>query len=324
MDARVPETFTALTGSFGFAAVFVNVLMEQLGLPVPATPLLLVAGAAAAPDIYRAVEVFIVATSTCVLTDVGWFLAGRRYGNRVMRLLCRISLSPDSCVGDTHRRFEHWGGKALVIAKFVPGLTVIAVPLAGAHHMRWPRFLALSALGSTLWIAAPLVLGALAAPQISALLVRLGQFGSRTVMLLAALLTAYILFKWWQRRRLYAQLRMARIEPTELQTLLKRQPAPTVLDVRSRSARALDPRSIPNAVQVPLEEVATRLAALTPEVEVIVYCTCPNEASAARVAKLLIRHGIVCVRPLRGGLDAWIAAGYAVSAIAPSEAAAGG
>jgi membrane protein DedA with SNARE-associated domain/rhodanese-related sulfurtransferase len=317
MYTRMPVAFAALSGSSGLAAVFLNVLLEQLGLPVPATPLLLVAGAAAATDMHRAAAVFIVATATCVLTDVGWFLAGRRYGNRVMQLLCRISLSPDTCVGDTHRRFDRWGTKTLVIAKFVPGLTVIAVPLAGAHRMRWARFLALSVLGSALWIMAPLVLGAVAAPQISILLVRLGQFGGRALMLIAVLLAVYVLCKWWRRHRLYTQLRMARVEPEELHALLQRQPAPMLLDARTRSARALDPRSIPNAVQLPAEEVARQTAGLALEAEVIVYCTCPNEASSARMAKLLILHGVARVRPLRGGLDAWIAAGYPVRPLAP-------
>jgi membrane protein DedA with SNARE-associated domain len=204
MQIHLANSLAALTGPWGLAVVFANVLMEQVGFPVPSTPLLIVAGAMSAKHLHWVLKVFLLATATCVLTDIGWFLAGRRYGNRVMRLLCRISLSPDSCMSDTHQRFERWGVKALVIAKFLPGLTVIAVPLAGAQRMPWTQFLSLSAVGSAFWIAAPLLLGALAAPQISALLLRIGQYGGRLVTVAALLLVAYILLKWWQRHRFRA------------------------------------------------------------------------------------------------------------------------
>jgi membrane protein DedA with SNARE-associated domain/rhodanese-related sulfurtransferase len=313
-----------ITEPWGIAVIFGNVLVEQLGLPLPAIPILLVAGSMVVPAHVRwGIEVFVAATLACVCTDSGWFIAGRLYGNRLMRLLCRVSLSPDSCVSQTHQRFERWGVKALVVAKFVPGLTVIAVPLAGAQGMHWALFLGLTAVSSALWIAVPLLVGVLAAPQITSLLAFLDKVSGRALAVALALLASYILLKLWQRHRFRAQLRMARVEPSELHTLLQRQPPPpppVVLDVRSSSARALDPRTIPTAVYVPLDQVQARLASFAHTKEVIVYCSCPNEASAARVAKLLMEHGVKRVRPLRGGLDLWCAAGYPVTSIAPAAA----
>jgi rhodanese-related sulfurtransferase len=184
--------------------------------------------------------------------------------------------------------------------------------------MASPVFLGMSFLGSLLWVLVFMALGALAAPQIMALLPHLAALGARAAAAIALLLALYIVVKWVERRRLYAALRMARIEVSQLHSMLHGVPPPTILDVRSTSARTLDPRAIPGALHVPPEDVATRLASIKPDAEVIVYCTCPNEATAARVAQLLIRHGVVRVRPLLGGLDAWVAAGYPVADTLPA------
>ena len=306
------QATTAMTSGLGLALIVTNVLVDQLGLPVPAGPTLVVAGALAASHVGWGLGLFAGATAACVLADLGWYVAGRRYGNRVMRLLCRVSLSPDSCVSETQLRFERWGGKALVVAKFVPGLSIIAPPLAGALRMPWPRFLVLSTLGAALWVAAYLIVGALLEPQINRLLPHVAEYGARALVWAGVLLAGYIAFKWWERRRFYAMLRMARISVDDLYQLMDVAGAPVVLDVRSHSARELDPRWIPNALHVPPDELGRHVEALSRDREIIVYCNCPNEASAAKVAKLLLAHGFTRVRPLHGGLDAWIAAGYPV------------
>ncbi len=312
MSATTLLSIHSLTGPAGLSLITANVLADQLGLPVPAAPTLLIAGALAVNHPEWGAELFVLATAACVVPDLLWYAAGRVYGNRVMRLLCRVSLSPDSCVSDTQSRFERWGGKALVIAKFVPGLAVIAPPLAGALRMGWMPFLVQSAAGAALWVAACLLGGALFAPQITRLLPYAAQYGGRAIAGLAVLLAAYVAYKWWERRRFYAALRMARIGVSELYALMEARRAPVVLDVRSHSARKLEPRSIPDAIHVPPDEVGARISHLPREREIVVYCTCPNEATAARVAKMLMSHGFNQVRPLHGGLDAWVEAGYPV------------
>jgi membrane protein DedA with SNARE-associated domain/rhodanese-related sulfurtransferase len=315
MEQRLIASF----GDFGLLVVIGSVLLDQIGLPFPALPVLILAGALAAHSDAMMLQLFLGAILGCLIADLGWFLAGRRYGTRVMRLLCRISISPDSCVSETQLRFERWGSPALLLAKFIPGLSLIAPPLAGATRMGVGEFLLFSELGSALWAGAGLGVGRLFKPQIDRMLPQLQRIGSGLGLLLLAALLAYIGVKWLQRRRFYAQLRMARISVAELYELIGAGAAPMILDVRSSTAHALDPRIIPGAQRISLSEIGRQLEQLPRDREIVLYCTCPNEASAAQVAKVLLNHGFRHVRPLQGGLDAWIAAGY--SAAAPASPA---
>ena len=302
---------------FSLGVIFLNILFEQLGLPVPAVPTLIVAGALVADGRLPANGVALLALSACLIGDTTWYLAGRAYGSRVMKLLCRISLTPDICVSQTQASFERWGAKALIIAKFIPGLSMIAPPLAGATHMRYLRFAAFSLLGSSIWVGAALLAGALLRPQIVALLPRLAGIGGAVGVILLLLLAAYIGFKWWERRRFYTALEMARISVDELYAQIESGSEPVIVDVRSPTAQALQSQRIPGALLVPLHEVPRHVGALPRDRDIILYCTCPNEASAAQAARVLMSHGFRRVRPLHGGLDAWIAAGYAVEAVLP-------
>ena len=300
--------------------VFLNVLLEQLGLPVPAIPTLVVAGALAANGKLPGFAVGAVAVAASLIGDSSWYLAGRAYGVRVMKLLCRISLTPDTCVSQTQASFERWGPRALVIAKFVPGLSMIAPPLAGATRMGFVRFIVFSGVGACLWVVAALLAGWLLRAQIANLLPRLAGIGGTVVVIVLVLLASYIAFKWWERRRFYALLDMARINVDELYERMQAEPVPVVVDVRSSTAHELERRRIPGALHMPVHEVEQHVRSLPRDREIILYCTCPNEASAAQAARVLVRNGFRRVRPLRGGLDAWIAAGYAVEEVAaPAE-----
>ena len=307
----------------GLAVVFINVLVEQMGLPVPAVPTLIVAGSLAAGGHPTFGELFLSSIVACLLADCGWYLIGRRYGIRVLKTLCRISLEPDSCVSQTQSRFERWGVNSIVFAKFIPGLSIIAPPLAGAMRLGWPRFLLLSTAGAALWAGIALGAGMLFETQVAGLLGKLSEIGGAAGALILAALAAYIAYKWWDRAQFYESLRMARITVDELYDLIQAGADPVVVDVRSATALALEPQSIPGAVHVPIENVAAAVEKLPRDREIIVYCTCPSEASAARVARVLMNHGFKRVRPLHGGLDAWIAAGYDLGAIAGAVAPTG-
>jgi membrane protein DedA with SNARE-associated domain/rhodanese-related sulfurtransferase len=306
----------SVVGHYGLAIVFGNVFVEQIGIPIPAIPTLVVAGALAADGKLSAFAVFAVALLACVIADVTWYIAGRRYGNRVMRILCGISLTPDSCVSETQARFERWGINTLLIAKFVPGIALLAPPLAGATRIRWLPFLLFNTTGGALWVLAGMGGGMLLGSQIERLLEYLDSYGAAAVFLIGALVAAYIAFKWWERHRFYAMLRMARISVDELHRLMDEGVAPLVVDVRSQIARTLEPRHIPGALHLPLQGFEQHIKELPRDREIIVYCSCPNEASAAQVAKLLMNSGFVRVRPLLGGLEAWIAAGHPVESLA--------
>jgi rhodanese-related sulfurtransferase len=232
-----------------------------------------------------------------------------------MKTLCRVSLTPDSCVSQTQTQFERWGVNALVIAKFVPGLATIAPPLAGATGIGWIRFLVLSAIGAGLWAGAALGIGVIFSAQVDYVLAALERMGATTLLLVVALLLAYIAYKWWERRRFFAMLRVAWIHVDDLYRLIAAGEDVVIVDVRSPTARSLEPRRIPGAVHVPLQAVDQHARELPRDREIILYCTCPNEVSAAEAAKLLMNSGFTRVRPLHGGLEAWIAAGHTVESI---------
>jgi membrane protein DedA with SNARE-associated domain/rhodanese-related sulfurtransferase len=313
------QHLASLSGGVAVLVVIVNVLLDQIGLPVPALPTLIVAGAIVANGNAPAAGLFLGATAACVIPDLGWYLAGRRYGSRVMKLLCRISLSPDSCVSQTQLRFERWGASALVIAKFVPGLAIIAPPLAGATRMGWRRFMLYSTLGGALWVIAGLAAGMLLRRQIVQLLPQLQRLGSIVLAVIVVLLGMFIALKWRQRRRFLATLRMARISVAELYRLIEAGAAPVIVDVRSLTARALEPRRVPGALSITIQDMARHLEHLPRDRDIVLYCSCPNEASAVQVARILISSGFKRVRPLHGGLDAWIAAGYAAEELPTAE-----
>jgi membrane protein DedA with SNARE-associated domain/rhodanese-related sulfurtransferase len=316
----MPQLLVSLSSGWGVGIVVVNVLLDQIGLPVPAVPTLVVAGALAADNSLFGLELFVGASLACLIPDLGWYLAGRFFGSRVMKTLCRISLNPDSCVSQTQLRFERWGPGAIIFAKFVPGLSIIAPPLAGATGMAWPRFLLLSSISAVLWVGLILTAGALLKPQIQLLMPHAQHVAAMAGTALAVLLAAYIAWKWWQRRRFFQRLRMARISVAELYALIEAGGSPVIVDVRSATARALEPRQVPGAISITLQEVASHLKHLPRDREIVLYCTCPNEASAAHVARVLAAHGFKRVRPLFGGLDAWIAAGHPAEAVATGTA----
>jgi len=309
----------AIIAQYGLLIVFGNVFAEQIGLPVPAIPTLVIAGGLAASGKISGVAVFLIAMIACLIADGAWYLAGRYYGNRVMRSLCFISLTPDSCVSQTQERFESWGVNALLIAKFVPGIALLAPPLAGATRIGWVRFLLYDGAGAALWVGAGMVGGLLLGSQIERLLDYLGRYGTAAVVGLVALVIAYIAYKWWERHRFYKMLRMARISVDELYRLMDEGTTPLIVDVRSATARSMEPRYIRGAIHLPMHGFDGHIKELPRDRDIILYCSCPNEASAARIAKTLIDNGFVRVRPLLGGLDAWLAAGHPVETLPPLE-----
>lgn len=298
---------------YGLALVFVNVFLEQLGFPIPAVPTLIVAGALAAEGRISLPAVVALAALASVIADILWYVAGRRYGLAVLRVLCKVSLSPDSCVRQTEARYAQWGPVTLVFAKFIPGISTVAPPLAGATKVGWARFMFFNTLGILLWVGAAVGIGYALHTHVAGLLERLEQLGALAVQILALLLAAFIAFKWWERQRLFRMLRVGRITAGELRRLMDEGREPVVVDVRSSTVRTADRRYIPGALQMDLSEVDRRAPALPRDRDVVFYCSCPNDASAAAAAKQLMKLGFTRVRPLQGGIEEWIAAGYEVS-----------
>jgi membrane protein DedA with SNARE-associated domain/rhodanese-related sulfurtransferase len=302
----------SLLVEYGLALVFANVLLEQVGLPVPAVPTLIMSGALAAEGKASLAALFAVATVACLIGDGIWYIAGRRYGLGVLRVLCKVSLSPDSCVRQTESRFGRWGSTTLVFGKFIPGVSTVAPPLAGAMRIGWARFLFFNTIGILLWVGVAVGLGYAFHAQLAALLERFAELGAVAVQIVVVLLAAFVAFKWWERQKLFRALRLARITVSELKDLMDAGRRPVVVDVRAPNVRAIDGRFIPGALEMDLADLDRRSGEIPADGEVVFYCSCPNDASAAAAAKRLIDLGFKRVRPLAGGIDEWIAAGYDV------------
>jgi membrane protein DedA with SNARE-associated domain/rhodanese-related sulfurtransferase len=313
-----------LIARYGAALVFANVLAASLGLPVPALPTLILVGASielqGGPVMPALLSTLIVSIAGSLLGDTAWFFAGRRYGNGTLKALCQLSLSRDSCVKQTERFFGRWGVRVLSVAKFIPGLSMISVPLAGAMGVRLPLFLRYDAVGSGLWASVGLVLGVLFAPQLDMLFLMLHQLGTRAAIVIVVVLAFYIAYRWWRRRALLKTLESARISVDELYALMQAAESPVVFDIRSPEKRTIDPYVIPGAHfadERRLDDIASSYDRGT---KIVIYCSCPNEISAAWMAKRLRELGFHDVLPLSGGLDAWRDAGWDLTPIVRDSA----
>jgi membrane protein DedA with SNARE-associated domain/rhodanese-related sulfurtransferase len=300
-----------LIEQYGLSLVFFNVLIEQAGAPLPAYPALIITGAFAVRGDYPVAALLATAVLAALIADLAWYFAGKRYGYRVLKTLCRVSLSPDTCVRQTESIFSRWGASSLLVAKFVPGFASVATALAGVVGTRLLVFVIFDGLGAMLWAGSAILLGGIFHDAVGDIVDALDSLGKWGLVVIATLFALFILSKWWQRRRFYKELRMARISVQELSDLMERGMSPTILDVRSPTSQKRDGR-IPGALFVNETGFEDTLVGVPADGEVIVYCACPNEASAARIAKLLMQRGFKRVRPLHGGIDAWIAAGLGV------------
>ena len=298
--------------------LWLNTLLHELGVPVPMTPTALVAGARAVTGTLSPLLLIVMIIAGMVIGNAAWFAAGRRYGSAVLKLLCRVSISPDTCVARTEGTFGRWGWSALVIGRFLPGVTLVAPPLAGALGMKWSTFLALTVAGSALFGLVVVGAGMLLYEQIDFVLQQLIIFGWEAVGILAVLLALYIGWRWW-RRRIALAIGVPRIDVQELRALIDAGEPIELIDVRGRNANQLDQRQIPGAVVMHLDEIEAGRFVAARDRQIIVYCSCPNEASAAKAVQLLHKHGYLRARPLRGGLDAWMASERPDRSAAPAQ-----
>ncbi|MDR2297403.1 MAG: VTT domain-containing protein [Comamonas sp.] len=307
-----------LIREYGLGIVFLNVFVEQLGAPVPAYPVLVVTGALEGASWGRLGLLTAVAVAAALAADVIWYQTGKAYGHRVLGRICRISLSPDACIRQTESVYGRWGAKSLLVAKFVPGFASIASALAGVVGTPLRTFVLFDLLGALIWVGSAVFLGSLFASTVESLLDVLTALGKWGLLLISIAFCVFVARKWWQRQRAVRSLRMPRISVQELAGLNAQGIHPTVIDVRE--SMLYDLGHIPGAHSwsSPVEKGKPAYDGLLPRERhkhgLVVYCDCPNEISAARVAKQLQRAGFTNVRPLVGGMTAWEAAGLNVEA----------
>jgi len=302
----------AIVAQYGVGLVFVATLAARLGAPVPAVPFLVVAGGLSTGGAISLMHVVVFATIASTLGDAAWYLAGRLYGYRILRLLCRVSMSPDSCVRQSESLIGKWGGSALIGAKFLPGLSVVAAPMTGALGMTAREFLGFELLGSVIWALAFAYLGVLFSHDIHRVLESIANLGLGAALVLTLVVLAYLAIRYVRRRASLRDQSIPRISVDDLAGLLDAGEDVVIVDVRSTGALELDARRIPGAVPVELKRVRQWAEEVPRERTIVLYCNCPNEASAARASRLLLDHGFLRARPLAGGLEEWARAGHPI------------
>jgi membrane protein DedA with SNARE-associated domain/rhodanese-related sulfurtransferase len=287
---------------------FLNLFLSQAGLPVPVMPTLL-AGSALLGHTTQLGALIFLAVTGAVLGDCVLYLCGRRYGQRVLGRLCLLTLSPDFCVRRAQTLFTTFGGWLLLFAKFIPGASPVAVTTTGIAEMAIPKFLLFATAGKLFYVTFFVAIGLLFRNEVTTILATFAELGQLGGALLIAALALYVLGKWWRRRLLIRQLRMDRITVQELRSLIDGGRRVLVFDVRPKDVRDAS-GIIPNALPAHSTDGGSVFAKSGPQDEIVIYCDCPNEASAAKAAKHLKQEGYRKIRPLLGGFDAWVRAGY--------------
>lgn len=284
-----------------FAAVF----SEQIGLPIPAVPVLLAAGALAGAGKMNFGMAVGLGVAACLVGDFIWYYLGRYRGRHILNVLCRISLEPDSCIRRTESFFGRHGMWSLVFANFIPGLSTVTPALAGLFGVSVERFLFYTGLGALLWTVAFIAPGYLFGDQLEWFAEQAARFGGSFVVLIVGALALYIAYKYIHRQLLLRKLRIARITADELKQMMENGHETVIVDLRQPLDIQADPYTIPGALRMAMEELEQRHQEIPRDRDVILYCACPNEATAARMALLLKKNGITRVRPLAGGVEAW-------------------
>jgi membrane protein DedA with SNARE-associated domain/rhodanese-related sulfurtransferase len=300
---------------YAYLLIFLWVLVEQIGLPIPSIPILLTAGTLSATHEVSHLYALLACLIACMISDSVWFFAGRRYGHSVLQLLCRFSFEASTCVSKTENYFSRRGPATLLFSKFIPGLSTVAPPIAGSNGMPYGRFLFWDLGGSLIWAETFLLTGRFfgdLAQRSAKFLNWLGHFAFFIFVLMVLGLMAYRILK---QRRFLQQVHELRLEPQELKEMIDMAAKqgnipPFIVDLRHPLDYLPDPRVLPGALRIGPNELRQHAEIIPRDRDVILYCTCPNEETSAKLALQLHKLGIYRVRPLRGGFDVWKDLGY--------------
>lgn len=296
--------------TYGYFLLFGWVLVEQFGIPLPATPVLLAAGALSAENQLSFSLSLLLAVVATLIADNSWFFIGRRYGHHVMRILCKLSLEPTTCVRQTQDSFTRRGGVTLMVAKFVPGLATLAPPVAGKSGMAYGSFLFFDGIGASLWVGALLTAGRLFGDLLQRNPKMLDWVGNFSGALLGLGIVGFLVARYIRRRMILKKWAESRLEPHELKSWLDAGEPVYIVDLRSLADLEEEPFTLPGAHHYSAKSLAERRNEIPADHEIVLYCNCPSEATAAKTALALHRLGIEGMRPLRGGYDEWKRLGF--------------
>jgi len=304
-----------LIAAYGYWIVLAVAFVDQFGAPIPAIAILLAAGAVAGEGQLRLEGVLAAAWAATVAGDWVLYQGGRWRGGPLMRGLCSFSLAPDTCVRKTETSFQRRGWKALVIAKFVPGLALFAAPVAGTLRMPLAQFLLFDSIGSLLYNMVVVGLGFVLHDQLDRVVGWFRALGSAAIPVVVGTILAYWAWRIVQKRRILRSLRSRRLTPDALRLRLESGEPLRIVDLRTTIAYEATRQTLPGAIRLDPEELEQRHSEIPRDCDVVLYCTCPNETTSARVALALKKRGIERVFPLEGGLEAWISCGYPVEGL---------
>lgn len=285
--------------------VFFNVLLQQLGLPVPAVPTLLLAGSLAATSGSLG-QVLAAAVVASVLADWLWYWSGKVFGYRVLAGLCKLSINPSSCVSQTEARFIRWGISSLVVAKFIPGFSTVAPPIAGALRMSQAGFLLAAGVGAALWAGAALGAGWLLQDAVQSAIAALDRHAARALLVVLVLLAVWLGWKLWQKYRFRKFCAVPHVTPAELLAALGSDTPPLVLDLRGATMIAAT-GPIVGARVAEHDFLHEAVGDWPKDRPIVTLCACPEDAGAVQAARHLLNAGYLSVKPLKGGYEAWLA-----------------
>lgn len=309
--------FIGLIVAHGYWIVLAVAFVDQFGTPVPAIAILLTAGAVAGQGHLSLAGVLAAAWAGTVAGDAVLYQCGRWRGGPLMRRLCSFSLAPDTCVRKTETSFQRLGWKALVVAKFVPGLALFAAPVAGALRMPFAPFLVFDSLGSLFYNVVVIGLGFALHDQLDRVVGWFRALGSAAIPVVVGAILAYWAWRIIQKHRILRALHCRRLTPDALRLRLKSGDPVRILDLRTAISYEASRQTLPGAIRMDPEELDARHSDIPRDCDIVLYCTCPNETTSARVALALKKRGIERVFPLEGGLEAWVLCGYPVEGTPP-------
>ncbi len=312
------ELPTHILLTYGYLLLFAWILVEQLGIPLPATPVLLAAGALSAEGQLSFPLAFLAALVAALMADSAWFHVGRRYGHQVLRLLCKLSWSPPSASAAHRTHSAAVAGSRSSLPSSSPAWPLLAAPVAGQYGMGYWQFLFYDAIGGMLWIGALLAIGRFFGDLLRrnpSLLNWAGRF-SGALLLLGIL--GFFLARVYRRRAILKKLIASRLEPEELKKQLDAGEQVYIIDLRHPMELVPDPFTLPGAIHFSPDDLAARRSEIPRDRDIVLFCTCPSEATAAKTAMTLHKLGIERVRPLRGGYDEWKRLGFPLDAVPPA------
>jgi len=282
--------------------IFSNVLLQQLGLPVPAVPTMMI-NASQVTSLFALSAMLAAAVAASLIADLVWYQAGKIFGYKVLKLLCKMSINPGSCVNQTEARFVKWGMWSLVFGKFIPGFSTVAPPVAGALGMPRGQFLFASAIGAALWAGIALLAGYVLQDQISAAVTLLAEHGIQIITVFLCIFLTWFGWKFWQKRRFEKLASIPHISTDELAALAASNTPFQVIDLRSQTLIE-ETGVFPGALVRNVNKVGEQLEQVPSAQLIVTFCACPGDASAVHAAHTLKAMGFEDVRPLKGGFEA--------------------